>query len=318
LSAEESPLVSAVVATHNGKEYLRECLRSLMAVAYPRLEVVVVDNASADGSALMVTDQFPVVKIVSSGSNLGWAGGNNLGIISATGRYILFLNNDAVVDVNVLMRLVEVAEKDQKIGVLGCKIYFPGGATVQHAGGLLRPSGDTLLVGYGQNDHGQFDVMRDVDWVSGAAIMVRRDVIDMVGGFDTFFGLYYEEADLCLRARELCFRVVYVPDAIVYHRMSVTIDRTLDDLSKYYRYQRSRLVFVIKNFRAGLWLKWAAWEMRNLAIHIAAAILGEEFRCRGSRPDKLWALFQAYYWILVNLPAVLRLRSQRRRSPKRR
>jgi len=283
-----------------------------MNVPYPHTEIVLVDNASTDGSVSLVGEKLPSVRIVASASNLGWAGGNNLGLRFAGGSYVLFLNNDATLHPNALTRLLEVAEQDTRIGVLGCKIYFPGDTTIQHAGGILRASGDTMLMGCGQKDRGQFNVVRDVDWVSGAAIMLRRNVLAMIGGFETLFGLYYEEADICSRARRANFRVVYVPGAIVYHRMSATIDRTLTGSGKYYRYQRSRLAFVMKNFGRVALMKCLIYEMRNLASHIVVAIPGWRRRFwPRSDPTKLALLLRAYYWNLVNLPKILRLRWQR-------
>ena len=295
------PSVSVLITNYNGKSYLQECLRSVTALEYPRIEVVVVDNGSTDGSVSMVAAEFPNVKVVASDSNLGYAGGNNLGLRFACGEYILFLNNDATVERETVTKLIEAAAEEERIGVLGCKIYFGEGLTLQHAGGILFPWGVSRLVGCGERDTGQFDEMRDVDWVSGAALMVKRDVVDSVGPLETYFGLYKEDIDLCFRAHKADFRVVYVSAAVVHHRGSIATDTLLDAPGKYYWRQRSRIAFAIKNFGTSGCLVWLVWEMWNLAFRIISAIY---------RSDGRWlsALLRAYYWNVVNIRGTMGLR----------
>ena len=296
------PLVSIVIVNRNGVSYLRECLRSVVTLAYPRVQVVLVDNASTDGSVSRVLAEFPNVKVVTSGRNLGYAGGNNLGLEFAGGHYVLFLNNDTVIEHNAVTRLVEIAAEDERIGVLGCKIYSSEGPMLQHAGGVLFPWGVSRLVGCGEMDTGQFDEMRDVDWVSGAALMVRRCVVDLLGHLETHFGLYNEDTDLCFRARKADFRVVYVPRAVVHHRGSITADAVLDEPGKYYWRQRSRIAFTLKNFGLSGCLAWLVWEMWHLAFRTAGAIYRSDARW-------LFALVRAYYWNVMNIRRTLRLRS---------
>jgi hypothetical protein len=259
----------------------------------------------------IVAHEFPDVTVLTSDRNLGYAGGNNLGLRFARGEYILFLNNDATVERETVTRLIEAADEDHRIGVLGCKIYLGEGPTLQHAGGILLPWGISRLVGCGERDTGQFDEIRDVDWVSGAAFMMKRGVVDLVGPLETYFGLYEEDIDLCFRARKAGFRVVYVSDAVAHHRGSIATDTLLDAPGKYYWRQRSRIVFALKNFGTSGCLVWLVWEMWNLAFRIITAIY---------RSDSRWlsALLHAYYWNIVNIRKTLGLRSMKSGSRKRR
>jgi len=289
---------------YNGAPYLRECLRSVAALEYPRLQVILVDNASTDESVSMVTREFPQVKVVTSDRNLGYAGGNNLGLRHACGEYILLLNNDATVERETVTELIEAAAEDPKIGILGCKIYLgQDGLTLQHAGGVLFPWGISRLVGCGEGDRGQFNELRDVDWVSGAALMVKRHVIDQVGPIETHLGLYEEDVELCFRARKAGFRVVYVPRAVVHHRASLTAEAVLNASGRYYLRQRSRIAFILKDFGAGGCLVWLVWEIWNFAFRTIDAIHRSDYRW-------LSALVRAYYWNAVNIRRTLRLRRE--------
>jgi hypothetical protein len=268
------------------------------------LQVLLVDNASTDESVSMVTADFPHVKVVTSDRNLGYAGGNNLGLRHACGDYILLLNNDATVEQDAVKELVDAATGDARIGVLGCKVYLAQGSlTLQHAGGTLFPWGVSRLIGCGEKDTGQFNEQRDVDWVIGAALMVKRQVINLVGPLETYFGLYEEDVELCFRVREAGFRVVYVPSAVVHHGVGLTVEAVLNAPGKYYWRQRSRIAFILKDFGAGRCLVWLVWEMWNLAFRILDAIY---------RSDGRWlsALVRAYYWNAVNIRRTLALRSK--------
>lgn len=238
--------VSVVVLSYNGKSYLEECLRSVLAQSHPAYQLIVVDNASSDGSPELVRERFPQVELIRNRRNLGYAGGINVGLREAQGELIALLNQDTVVQESWLAELARAFEMDPKIGIAGCKILFADGRTIQHAGGIITyPQALPDHYGYGQFDEGQYDQMKEVDYVTGAALGIRRSVLEDVGYFDeAFFPAYYEDADFCFRAREAGYKVVYIPRALVIHHESSTLRR---DSYNYHRaMHRNRLRFVLK------------------------------------------------------------------------
>jgi GT2 family glycosyltransferase len=162
------------------------------------------------------------------------------------------------------------------------------------------------VIGYGERDAGRFERTRHIEWASGAAIMVKREVFETVGDFETAYWMYYEEVDLCFRARRSNFRVVYVPDAVVYHRLSATIDKTLDTSGKEYHLQRSRILFVAKNWSVNVLLRWLPFELRLLTFRIIAVALHR------SDSRTVLTLLRAYCWNLRNIPKIVHLRLKER------
>jgi GT2 family glycosyltransferase len=209
-------------------------------------EVIVVDNGSTDGSPDFVAKNFPQVQLIRNARNLGFAIGVNIGIKAAIGDVIVLLNQDTVVQEGWLKALVEALWADGKVGIAGCKLLYPDGKTIQHAGGTVEyPSGLALHYGYREKDEGQWDEPRDVDYVTGAAMAIRRDVLERVGLFDEGFSpAYFEDIDICYRAREKGFLVRYVPHSILIHHESSSIG---DKLLSFY-YQRSRIRFILKHY----------------------------------------------------------------------
>jgi len=238
--------ISVVVLSYNGKSYLEDCLRSVLAQSHSPYQLIVVDNASSDGSPELVRERFPQVQLIRNRRNLGYAGGMNVGLRKARGEVIALLNQDTVVQENWLAELARAFEMDMKIGVAGCKILFADGITIQHAGGIIRyPQALPDHYGYGQLDEGQHDRMREVGYVTGAALAIRKRLLEEIGYFDEgFFPGYYEEVDLCFRAREAGYKVVYLPQAVVIHYESTTMKR---DSYNYRRaMHRNRLRFILK------------------------------------------------------------------------
>lgn len=238
--------ISVIILNHNGRGYLEDCLSSVLVQSYPDYEVIVVDNASSDGSPELVGERFPQAQLIRNQRNLGYPGGMNVGLRKARGELLALLNEDTVVRENWLAELAQAFEMDAKIGIVGCKILFADGRTIQHAGGIMRyPQALPDHYGYGQLDEGQHDQMREVDYVTGAALAIRRSLFEEIGNFDEeFFPCYYEETDLCFRGREAGYKVVYLPQAVVIHHESATMKR---DSYNYHRaMHRNRLRFILK------------------------------------------------------------------------
>jgi GT2 family glycosyltransferase len=222
------PTVAVIILTWNGKELTLDCLRSFAPVTTPKLRILVVDNGSTDGTAGAVRALGDArVTIVENGANLGFAAGNNAGIRHALDHgadFVLLLNNDTVVDPAVVDGLLAAMEREPDVGIAGPKIYyFEPKDRIWFAGGAVSLwRGTARHIGIRETDRGQYDAARDVDYVSGCALLARREVFDRVGLLDAGYRAYFEDADLCARTRRAGYRVRYVPAARVWHRVSAS------------------------------------------------------------------------------------------------
>src|SRR5258708_18500680 len=275
--------LAVVIVAFNHARWLPICIQSVNAsTAAPALTVVFVDNASTDNSVSLVRHQFPNIDVLSSPINLGLAGGANLGIRHTTDDTILLINPDVVVGESTISALDEALAADSRIGIAGCKLLYPGGKTIQHAGGeITYPLALTNHFGYGQDDSNKFDEMREVDYVTGAVCAVRRSVLDQVGFFDEgFFPASFEEADLCHRIRTAGYKVVYVPNAVAIHDESATTGK--DSRRYYHYYHRNRVRFVLKHYtEAQLWrdFLWAeVVRFKNLGTSVEASALRQAYQ----------------------------------------
>ena len=217
--------VYIIVLNWNGKEDTLECLESLEKINYSNYKIVVVDNGSEDDSVSETKKQFPKVKIIENKKNLGFAGGNNVGIkyaINSGARYVLLINNDTTVEENFLSELVEVGESDEKVGVLGSKIYFHSEPDrIWFAGGKvswLKNKG--THIGLDQIDNGQYDKIKETDYLTGCCLLIKREVIEKIGVLEEDYFLYYEDTDFSLRAKNADYKIVYVPKSKIYHKIS--------------------------------------------------------------------------------------------------
>ncbi|GAA4856399.1 glycosyltransferase [Saccharopolyspora rosea] len=219
----EKPLVSVIIPVHGKWAYTRQCLRFLggHVVSVP-FEVIVVDDASPDDSAAKLA-ACEGVRLVRAERNLGFVGACNLGAEHARGDYLFFLNNDAEVTESWLDVLVDTARSDERIGLVGAKLVYPDGR-LQECGGIVWSDGSGWNYGRGTDPNGaEFNVLRDVDYCSGAAILVRTDVFRQVGGFDQRFApAYYEDTDLAFAVRAAGYRTVVQPNAVVVHHEGVS------------------------------------------------------------------------------------------------
>jgi GT2 family glycosyltransferase len=255
----ERPDLAVVVVNYNAGEHLLACLTSVLASAgEPSLEVVVVDNASRDGSAGAAAERFPEVRVIETGTNRGFAAGVNVGLKSTTAPFVFALNPDAEVTTGTLGALVKLALDRPRAGLLG--------PLIRNADGSLYPSGRTfpsITQAVGHGFIGPFDsgnrwtraytmagwdrtTERTVDWVSGSAMLLRRTALDEVGLFDEGFFLYGEELDLCTRLRDGGWQVVFTPEVEVTHVGGVSTGRSRRmnlihsrSIYRYYRKHRS-------------------------------------------------------------------------------
>jgi GT2 family glycosyltransferase len=249
------PVVTAVVVSYNTRELLLACLASLRGVTCP-LEVVVVDNASADGSADAVRAQFPDARLIAGSENVGFSRANNAGIRAATAAYVLVLNSDATVTPGAVETMVEVLHRRRDVAIVGPRTLSPDGTIQVSFGPDLTPWNEwrqrRLVRGVKArrtaalreaNERASSD--HEPAWVSGSCFLARRDVLEQVGLFDEGFFLYEEDVDLCLRVRQAGYRVVFTSRAVVLHHLGRSMETASERAREEYR--RSHLRFYEKH-----------------------------------------------------------------------
>jgi len=212
------------------------------------LEVIVVDNASNNQEADIIAKRYPQVKVIKSERNLGFAGGNNLGIQSAQGKYLFLVNNDTIFkDFNV-QALIDRMESSPEIGILCPKIRFTwGNNPIQFAGytPLSKVTVRNRAIGFGEDDHGLYDTAHPTPYAHGAAMLIRRDAIDKVGLMPECYFLYYEELDWSMMFTRAGYQIWYEPTCTIYHKESQATGQN-SPLRTYYL-TRNRLLLVRRN-----------------------------------------------------------------------
>jgi len=216
-----APLVSVIVLSWNSRDFLEACLSSVLEQTHPAVELIVVDNASDDGSARLVQERFPAVLLVRNATNTGYCAGNNLGLKRAHGAYILFLNADAVLDPTYLERALEPFASHDRTGSVAGKVLRFDRRTLDTTGQILTRSRRVRERGYGEPDRGQYDAPGEVFSVCGAAALYSREAIESltVGGefFDEDFFAFGEDFDAGWRARRMGWICRYQPLAVAAH-----------------------------------------------------------------------------------------------------
>lgn len=247
--------ISIITINYNGLKETSELLETLP-LEDESLEVIVVDNASRDNEAARIEQQFPQVTVVHSKKNLGFAGGNNLGIQAAHGKYLFFLNNDTLLEArgqrsearDLFWPLIDRLESSEKIGAVCPKIRFTWSEKpIQYAGytPLSRITLRNRSIGYGEHDHGQYNLPHPTPYAHGAAMMVKREAIEKVGMMPECYFLYYEELDWSMMIRRAGYDIWYEPAVTIYHKESQSTGQQ-SPLRTYY-ITRNRLLFVWRN-----------------------------------------------------------------------
>lgn len=226
---DELPVVYAIVLNWNGSQTVSQTINSVLSVDYPRVHLIVVDNASTDGSDEEIEQRFPGVTLIRNNSNLGFAAGNNKGIIQARengAEYILLLNNDAILDQASLRRMVSALLADPDRGAVVPKIYFYPSCDER----MLWSCGAqwqrfpprVTLRGYGERDAGQFDQPGPLAYATACALLIRGETFDRAGLLDESYFMYQEDYAFSDRVRASGFTLWYEPRAIVYHHVSAS------------------------------------------------------------------------------------------------
>jgi GT2 family glycosyltransferase/ubiquinone/menaquinone biosynthesis C-methylase UbiE len=305
----QQPVVSIIIPHTAGTEILIDCLDSLArGCGEPKAEIILVDNASSDGSVAEAFERFPEIRVLRLEENQGYAGGCNRGIEAANGRYVLLLNDDTEVDAACVRELVETAEADPTVGACQPKIralrdrsqFEYSGA----AGGLMDvygyPFSRGRIMDHVEADEGQYDEPAEIFWASGVCMLIRKSVLDEVGAFDETFFAYMEEIDLSWRINLGGYCVVYVPTALVYHIGGYSLERK--NVKRMYLNHRNSVIMLAKNYSLRS-LVWAFPVKIVLELFIfAGALLRNPLRSR--------AVMLSFGWLLTHVPLILRLRAE--------
>ena len=241
--------LSIITINYNGLKDTCELIETLP-LEDKSIEVIVVDNASAQDEASVIEERYPEVKVIRSKENLGFAGGNNLGIKAAQGKYLFFLNNDTLLkpQVSDFRPLITRLESSPKIGMVCPKIKFSWGNQLIQFAGYTPLSPVTMrnkAIGCGETDHGQYDTSHPTPYAHGAAMMVKREVIEKAGLMPECYFLYYEELDWSMMIRRAGYDILFEPACTVFHKESQTTGQN-SPLRTYY-ITRNRLLFTQRN-----------------------------------------------------------------------
>jgi len=288
------PEVSIVTVNYNGLKDTCELIESLRKYVTIPYELIVVDNASVVNECDYLKEHYPEIICIRSEKNLGFSGGNNLGIRASRGRYLLLLNNDTIVSDDSFHYLIEKLESDLRIGGVSPKIKFaspPG--NIQFAG--FTPLSLITLrnrsVGYGEKDLGQYDISVPIPYLHGAAMMIKREVIQAVGMMPEIYFLYYEELDWCTQMSRTGYLLYYEPRCTVLHKESQSTGQA-SPLRTFYM-TRNRLLFAFRNLKGIFRYLSVAYQM---SVALVKNSLG--FLIKG-RPDLMKATFSGIYSFII-------------------
>jgi GT2 family glycosyltransferase len=279
--------LSVIILNWNARDFLRAALSSVVGQTWRHtIEIIVVDNHSLlDGSADMVRNEFSQAHLIESGRNMGFSAGNNLGVRAARGRYLLFLNPDTVTHEGALDTLVDWMEEHPEVGACGPKLLNTDGtlqascrAFPSFGAGLFR---NTLLGrlfpnnpwsrGYLMQDF-QHDKEQPVDWLSGSALLVRRDALEAIGGgWDESYFMYCEDVDLCYRLKSKGFARFYVPQATITHHIGKSSDWAQGAMIR--RHHASMLRFYFKHYARGWGLLLAPLAVLGVGVRAGGAVI---------------------------------------------
>ncbi len=243
------PLVSIITVNYNGYILTEAFLKSLQKISYPNIEIFVVDNASTEPVAAL-KKEFPYIHLIESKENLGFAGGNNLAIQQAKGKYFFLLNNDTELEPGFIEPIVALMESNPRIGLASSKlVYYSMPDVVQFAGskGINMYTGRGFAIGHKEKDKPAFDGVYRTQLAHGAAMMISRKVVEEIGLMADLYFLYYEETDFCERVKAAGFEIWYCGLSKVYHKESMSVGK--ESPMKTYYLTRNRLIFTRRNAR---------------------------------------------------------------------
>ena len=271
----QQPEISIITVNYNGLEDTAGMIVSLQDHLDKNFyELIVVDNGSHQNEAVLLQQRYPHIHAIYSEKNLGFAGGNNLGIREARGKYIFFLNNDTFIDDDSLYYLCETLQQYPETAAVSPKIKFAAPPqNIQYAGftPLTKYTLRNKSIGYNESDHGQYDVPTTTAFLHGAAMMVRREILEKIGPMPVCYFLYYEEMDWCSQMTQAGYQLRYDPRCTIYHKESSTTGAN-SPLKTYYL-TRNRLLYTSRNRQGIVRIMAILYQLsiaipKNLIVHL--------------------------------------------------
>jgi len=241
----ETETVSVVIVSHNSGEFLPRCLESILRSDYPLKELIVVDNASIDGSIEEAKKRFPEIKVIQNQDNLGYSRAANKGVLASSGSLIALINPDTLVKENWLKELVQASTRHPRSAFFQPKIMLlnkPG--YINSAGNMIHVAGFGICRGLGEYDKGQYNSEENVSFASGACVLVRRDALHEIGMCDDLFFMYMEDLDWGWRGKMLGWESTYVPSSVIHHEWGET---SAVSRKKFYYLELGRMIVLAKN-----------------------------------------------------------------------
>jgi GT2 family glycosyltransferase len=254
MTKKTPPKVSIIVVNWNGRNFLNDCLHCLSLQTYPDREIILVDNNSTDSSVAFVREKFADVQIIELESNRGFTGGNLAGLKAARGEFIALVNNDTRAEEKWLENLVRPMIEDEKVGICASKLVIDGTSAIDSAGDGITSAGVGFKRGLWK-EKSRYVQQEPVFGACAAAALYRRKMLEEIEFLDDNFFLNDEDTDLNFRAQLFGWRCIYVPTAVVYHKVNASIGR-LSDLAVYYHTRNLEFIW-IKNMPTGLMLRFA-------------------------------------------------------------
>ena len=311
MTDQDSPLISVVVLNWNGYQVLDNCLRSLYDQTYRPLEIIVVDNASTDGSVDFVRQKFQDVNLIVNEKNLGFGGGNNIGIRASRGQYIMILNNDTRLDPKCVEELKRSIEKDKSYGACASKILLENEPDIIDGVGIVVCP-DGLSFGRGRLEkRDRYDEEEEIFFASDCACLYRREMLEDIGLYDEDFFAYADETDMGWRAQLAGWKCIYSPKAIVYHLHSTSSGGRYSSF-KAFLVERNRIWVALKNFPISLIILGQFYTLWRYVFQAYGALRGKgaagQFTSDFSKAELVKILLKVYLSVWKQLPLMLKKR----------
>ncbi len=284
-------MVSILILNYNGKEYLKECIESVIAQSYKDFEIILYDNCSTDGSVQYAEDIFKDerVKIFAGEKNTGFAGGNNEALKHAKGDLIVLLNNDTVVENDWLRELVECLDKKENAGMVQSLVVTEGiPMKYYERNGTINLFGHNIMEVFDINEDGTGEIFQ----ANGCSLIIRKKFLDETGGLfpDEFFA-YAEDTYLSFKVKFAGYKIYHNAKSVVHHKGSGTMKKYKSEFTTYYQ-ERNRLLNFLVFFGTGFRIKYYPLLIHNLFLKLLYGVAGGKYSIKG--------VLRAYFWILCN------------------